>query len=233
MTLKFNNRCHTPILSKVQPVNMTKINHKISERTKSEAKTAAILKGAMKEFLENGYAATSMDKVAKEAGVSKATVYSHFGDKENLFSTMIQDLVQDKFQTIMGLQQPQSLEQNPQKVLKAMASKMLSNCQKEEDFHNLIRIIIGESERFPELAKAYVNNLAKPGIKALTQYFQLHPQLKIEDSEATARVMVGTLVYFVMLQEMLHGKDILPLDGNRVIKTLTDLISDISRHSSR
>ena len=204
---------------------MTKANYKITERTKSAAKTKAILQGAMKEFLSHGYAATSMDKVAKEAGVSKATVYNHFSDKESLFSAMIQDLVKNKFPSIMGLQKPKSLERNPQDVLHSIASKMLDNCQRDEDFQNLIRIILGESGRFPELAKAYVNNLAKPGIYALTQYFQSHPQLKIEDSEATARVMVGTLVYFIMLQEMLHGKDILPLESDRLIKTLTGLIT--------
>ena len=204
---------------------MTKTKGKITERSKSEAKAQAILNGAIQEFLAHGYAATSMDKVAKAAGVSKATVYSHFGDKESLFNAVIQDLVKDKFQTVMGLQQPKSLRQDPKQVLSEIASKMLSNAQSDRAFHNLIRIIIGESERFPELAKAYVNNLAKPGIETLTEYFKSHPQLQPEDPEATVRIMIGSLVYFVMLQEMLHGKDILPLEGDRLIDTLTDLIT--------
>ena len=79
------------------------------ERSKSEAKTEAILQGAIAEFLKSGYAATSMDKVAKTAGVSKATIYSHFGDKESLFNAVVQDLVKDKFQTVMGLNSSQFL----------------------------------------------------------------------------------------------------------------------------
>ena len=208
------------------PINMTN-----TERTKSEAKSAAILQGAMQEFLKNGYAATSMDKVAKSAGVSKATVYSHFGDKENLFNAVMQDLVKDKFQTVMGLEAPQSLEQDPQVVLSAMATKMLESAKGDRSFHNFMRIIIGESGRFPELAKAYVNNVAKPTIEILTKYFQSHPTLKLEDPEATVRVMMGTMAYFVMLQEMMHGKDIVPLEGDRVIKTLTDLITSKQNRS--
>ena len=196
-----------------------------SERTKSEVKSAAILKGAMKEFLDNGYAATSMDKVAKSAGVSKATVYSHFGDKESLFGAVMQDLVKDKFQQVMGLEAPQSLEQDPKIVLSAMATKMLANAQSDRSFQDFMRIIIGESGRFPEIAKAYVNNVAKPAIDLLTKYFQSHPKLKLEDPEATVRVMMGTLVYFVMLQEMMHGQDIVPLESDRVVKTLTDMIA--------
>ena len=204
---------------------MNKIKTNSSERSKSEIKTEAILKGAMKEFLANGYAATSMDKVAKTAGVSKATVYSHFGDKESLFSAVIQDLAQDKFQTVMGLEKPQSSSGDPQQVLSTMASKMLENTQSDRAFQNFIRIIIGESGRFPELAKVYVNHLAKPAIETLTKYLKSHPELKLDDPEATVRVMVGTLIYFILLQEMLHGKDILPLESDRLVNTLTKMIT--------
>ncbi len=203
---------------------MRKIKTKISERSQSEAKTEAILKGAMQEFLAHGYAATSMDRVAKAAKVSKATVYSHFGDKESLFNAVIKDLAQDKFQTVMGLQQPQSLEQEPKIVLSAIATRMLNNAKSDRNFQDFIRIIIGESGRFPELAQAYVRNLAKPAIETLTQYLKSHPELKLEDPEATVRVMIGTLVYFVMLQEMLYGQEILPLESERLVNTLTNLI---------
>lgn len=204
---------------------MNKIKTKNSERSKSEAKTEAILQGAMQEFLKGGYAATSMDKVAKAAGVSKATVYSHFGDKESLFNAVIQDLARDKFQTVMGLDKPQSLSEDPKQVLSAMATRMLDNAKSDRNFHNFMRIVIGESGRFPELAKAYVNNIAKPTIETLTQYFKSHPELELEDPEATVRVMIGSLVYFVMLQEMLLGKDSLPLADERLIDTLTNMIT--------
>jgi TetR/AcrR family transcriptional regulator, regulator of autoinduction and epiphytic fitness len=194
------------------------------ERSKSAAKTQAILDGAVKEFLQGGYAATSMDKVAQTAGVSKATVYSHFQDKEGLFNAVMHNLVQDKFQAVMGLETPQSLEQDPKLVLSTMATKILKNAQSDRDFQDFIRIIIGESGRFPELAKAYVNSLAKPTIEILTKYFQSHPELKLADPEATVRVMMGSLVYFVILQEMMHGKDIVPLDSDRLVNTLTNLI---------
>jgi len=204
-------------------MNKTKINS--SARSKSEVKTEAILQGAMSEFLANGYAATSMDKVAKTAGVSKATVYSHFGDKEGLFSAVIQDLAEDKFQTVMGLEKQQSLKGDPQEILSAMATRMLKNAKEDRAFHDFIRIIIGESGRFPELAKVYVNNLAKPAIETLTKFFTSHPELELADPEATVRVMMGTLIYYIMLQEMLHGSDILPLESDRLVNTLTEMIT--------
>ncbi len=52
-------------------------------------KRQAILDAAKALFLSKGYANTSMDAVAAEAGVSKLTVYSHFNDKETLFSAAV------------------------------------------------------------------------------------------------------------------------------------------------
>lgn len=196
-----------------------------SERQKSTEKKAAILKGAMQEFLKHGYAATSMDRVAKTAGVSKATVYSHFGDKEGLFNILIQALAKDKFQTVISLQESQSLEEDPQLVLQELAIKILDKAVSDRTFQNFIRIIIGESGRFPELAKAYVNNLAKPAIEILTQYFKSHPELNLPDEEATVRIFMGTLIYYTMLQELMHGKDIIPLERDRLVTTLTHLIT--------
>ncbi|QAX83598.1 TetR family transcriptional regulator [Pseudomonas sp. DTU12.3] len=58
-------------------------------RPKDLAKRQAILDAAKILFLSHGYANTSMDAVASEAGVSKLTVYSHFNDKETLFSAAV------------------------------------------------------------------------------------------------------------------------------------------------
>jgi TetR/AcrR family transcriptional repressor of mexJK operon len=58
-------------------------------RPKDMAKRQAILDAAKDLFVRNGYAGTSMDAVAAEAGVSKLTVYSHFTDKETLFTAAV------------------------------------------------------------------------------------------------------------------------------------------------
>ena len=55
-------------------------------RPKDPAKREAILDAAKALFIAQGFAGTSMDAVATEAGVSKLTVYSHFSDKATLFA---------------------------------------------------------------------------------------------------------------------------------------------------
>ena len=58
----------------------------------SKDKVEQILQGAMQEFLVHGYAGTSMDRIAASGGISKATVYSHFQDKQGLFKALVERL---------------------------------------------------------------------------------------------------------------------------------------------
>jgi TetR/AcrR family transcriptional repressor of mexJK operon len=61
-----------------------------ARRSKSEQKRQQILLSASDLFLNNSFGGVSMDQVAINAGVSKQTVYSHFGSKEELFSAIIE-----------------------------------------------------------------------------------------------------------------------------------------------
>ncbi len=58
-------------------------------RPKDPEKRAAILDAAKRMFVTQGFERVSMDQIAAEAGVSKLTVYSHFGDKESLFAEAV------------------------------------------------------------------------------------------------------------------------------------------------
>jgi TetR/AcrR family transcriptional regulator of autoinduction and epiphytic fitness len=58
----------------------------------TDRKRAAILDAAVAEFRESGFDATSMDRIAASAGVSKRTVYNHFASKEELFAQILEQL---------------------------------------------------------------------------------------------------------------------------------------------
>ena len=192
------------------------------ERELSVEKTNAILDGAMQEFLANGYAATSMDKVAAAAGVSKATVYSHFQDKQGLFTALAQRLACQK--ELFSLEKLQSVQDDPASFLKCFASGMLDNVAADPQMITFLRIIIGESGRFPELARAFVQNIEKPALELLAQYFASHPELQLPDPEVAARMFVGTLVHFVILRDVLNSGDIVPMERDRLLDNLLHVI---------
>lgn len=58
-------------------------------RPKDPAKRAAVLEAAQALFAEQGFDGVSIDQIAQKAGVSKLTVYSHFGDKDGLLSAVV------------------------------------------------------------------------------------------------------------------------------------------------
>ena len=54
------------------------------------AKRLAIIEAASQRFFDDGFAATSIERVAADAGVSKVTIYNHFGDKRGLFTAAVE-----------------------------------------------------------------------------------------------------------------------------------------------
>ncbi|MDB9448039.1 TetR/AcrR family transcriptional regulator [Anabaena sp. CS-542/02] len=192
-----------------------------TDRSNSVEKREKILQGAMQEFLARGYAAASMDRVAEAAGVSKATVYSYFQDKKGLFKALIEKLARKRFYSILG---SQPLHGEPYVVLRRLAVTALEQMVKDKEYQSFERLLMGESARFPELAQVFIYSIAKPAIETISKYLAAHPELKIPDPEATARILIGSLVHFVTTQEIMHGKDIIPMEGDRLIDALTHLI---------
>lgn len=192
-------------------------------RQLSPGKSEAILAGGMQEFLLNGYAATSMDRVATAAGVSKATIYSHFQDKEGLFTALIQQLVQGKFRLLFN-SGSENAQPEPRVFLGELANRLLDLGTNEPQFLNFMRVIIGESGRFPQLAQAFVRNTEQTSFRMIHQYLNGCEQLKSIDPEATARIFTGAIVHFLIVQEMLHGHDVVPMERDRLINNLLDLI---------
>ncbi|WP_066382424.1 MULTISPECIES: TetR/AcrR family transcriptional regulator [unclassified Anabaena] len=192
-----------------------------TDRSNSSDKVEKILQGAMQQFLAYGYASTSMDKVAEAAGVSKATVYSHFQDKEGLFRALIERLARKRFQLILGTQ---PLKGEPYVVLRRLAKTALNQMINDPEYQAFERLLMGESARFPELAQVFIASIAKPAIETISQYLAARSELNIPDPEATARILIGSLVHFVITQEIMHGKNIMPMESDRLIDALTHLI---------
>ena len=69
---------------------------KSRKKRDTSAKRSIILDGAVKVFTESGFEASSMDRIAEVAGVSKRTVYNHFQSKESLFQAIVDDFLEQR-----------------------------------------------------------------------------------------------------------------------------------------
>jgi AcrR family transcriptional regulator len=194
--------------------------HKINPRSKRDQ----IVKAALNVFLENGYAATSMNRVAAQAGVIKATIYSHFKDKEQLFAAIIEEATIAKL--AFDFNDKDRISALSPEVFMDELSNKFHTLEQDEEYHRFLRVVIGESERFPELAHLYVKTVIMKGMECASSYFESHPELGLKDPQAAAHVIAGSFVSLVVWQKILGGSAIMPLDVNRIKNTLKTLICD-------
>jgi TetR/AcrR family transcriptional regulator, regulator of autoinduction and epiphytic fitness len=191
-----------------------------SPKQKVTDKAEAILAGAMQEFMTCGFAAASMDRIAVAAGVSKPTLYSYFQGKEGLFAALIQQMSQSD-----RLLDEQRFLQHPiRDSLRMMAIDFLDKFSGEQPLLSLFRLMIGESGRFPDLAQTFVRDFEKPMLEKLSYLLAHHSDLQITDPEIAARFFVGSIVHYGIVQEILNGRDILPMERDRFVEGAIDLI---------
>ncbi|MEM9946479.1 MAG: TetR/AcrR family transcriptional regulator [Cyanobacteria bacterium P01_D01_bin.36] len=183
-------------------------------------KAEQILEGATRVFLERGYGGASMDRIAKTSGVSKQTLYSHFADKEDLFTALVERMSRRRLQDAFG---STPVEGNPKAVLRDLARYTLRQLSADEEYHDFVRLMIGESKRFPELAETFMRNVTRPSMMKLKEYLVNSP-LEIDNPEATAHVLLGTVVFFMLSQEIMPGKTVMPIDSDQLADTLVAML---------
>lgn len=121
-------------------------------RPADQAKREAILAAAARSFFEKGFAATSIEQVAADAGVSKVTIYNHFGDKQALFAAS----VDRECATMRSSLELTSLPTGTlRQRLTAIAEAMVAFLTRDE-MVQFDRRIAAETERDPTIGEAFL-----------------------------------------------------------------------------
>lgn len=193
-----------------------------AQRKRALAKAEQILQGATQVFLAQGYDSASMDQVAKTAGVSKQTLYTYFADKQALFEALVERMAKQRFEAAFENKIP---EGDPEVVLPQLVSNSLARMTQDTEYHDFIRVMIGESKRFPELIQVFFRNVTLPSLDTISDYLKCHPELEIPDAEATAHICLGALVFYMLTQEVMGGKAVLPMEQDRLSASLIHLLT--------
>lgn len=163
----------------------------------SSKKREAIINAALKVFLEHGYGSSSIDEIVKVAGGSKATIYKHFKNKQELFEIVIDKLVRDDLESELI-----DMDAEPEKALYDFGVKRLTVVFNEQH-SSLRRLVIGESVRFPEVAQLYYKHgpvYSHNKLSAYLQKQQIKGSLEIEDVEVAASFFQSMLIHPLYLK---------------------------------
>lgn len=120
-------------------------------RPKDLVKRQAILEAAKNLFLQKGFEGSSMDAIAKEAGVSKLTVYNHFHDKENLFVAAVEAHCENQLPALEFDLKP---EIPIEMALLKIASRFQGIIYSEEGLE-LHRLMCGSTKQNPSLVRNF------------------------------------------------------------------------------
>jgi len=118
---------------------------------KKGRKYEQVLEGARAVFMADGYEGASVDSIARAAGVSKATLYSYFPDKQHLFLDVA--MRECKAQTDIAIARIES-SGPPDEVLYDAATRMVRFFLSDVG-RQVYRIVVAESDRFPEIGQQF------------------------------------------------------------------------------
>ncbi|MCL1141736.1 TetR/AcrR family transcriptional regulator [Shewanella gaetbuli] len=118
--------------------------------SKSEQKKVQILNSAIELFCSQGFPTTSMDEVAKHANVSKQTVYSHFGSKDDLFVAAIESrcVVHQLTQNLL------EDSSNPEDALKTFALQF-GNLIVSEEAITVFTTCVAQADTHPDVSALF------------------------------------------------------------------------------
>jgi AcrR family transcriptional regulator len=176
----------------------------VPNSSRGRERLARILDAATDLFLKDGYAATSIDAILDVSGGSKATLYNYFPTKDDLFRAVVDDVV--------------SADVHPKLDANADVRATLTDfaVQRLERVFSarhraLLRVIIAERERFPDLAQTYFDRGPMRTRGVLAEYLaSLERQGVIDAGTAleAAEFFIGMVAHQWIIEVLLLGGEL-------------------------
>lgn len=181
-------------------------------RRRKEARPGEIIDAGLKEFALNGLAATRLEDVAKRAGIAKGTIYRYFDSKEDLFVAAVRSRIvlsiADADAAIDHFKGP--TDDLLRLVLRKIYAEFVGT-----DTSALMRIMISEGNRFPNLVKLYHTEAISKGVAILTRIMERgvsRGEFRKGPAANEPRIIIAPAIMAALWQVTFQTHDPLPID---------------------
>ncbi len=171
--------------------------------TRTQQTRERIRAAALRLFLQQGYLATSIDAILAEAGISsKETLYRHYANKEALFVDVLSHLTLSQpgiSSKLAALPTPHDLPQLGQAL--TQISREILSLMSQPDYLPLVRMIIAEVPRFPQLGTLFFSTVPQRGLAIITALLREAREQQIIadiDLDAVAHTLLGGLLTYAI-----------------------------------
>jgi len=187
-----------------------------------EGRRKAILEAAIALFLARGFAPTTLEQVARQAGVAKGTIYLYFADKEALFRA----LVQDRIGPVIGQAEATAPAfAGPFPALLRQLTLGFVRQVLQTDRRQLLQLVLTEAPRFPWLAEIYwqeVVSRALATIRAVARQAAARGEIASDALERFPQLVPAPLLVGFLWTALFQRFE--PLDLEAFVETYVELL---------
>ncbi|MGE0683715.1 MAG: TetR/AcrR family transcriptional regulator [Candidatus Binatia bacterium] len=190
-----------------------------------EHRPEEIAAAALRVFTKCGLHQTTLDDVAKEAGVSKGTIYLYFKSKEELFIAAAQRVVPTPEELPLGKTPRTMTEKELVNLLREVAHTMYRRfCTPA--YRAFFSLMAAETLRHPEWGQLYFEKIVlaqNHRFAELLQQAATRGAIRRVDLLLAARAFLGMFLTMALTQEHLGGKHLTPFSEQHIVDSLIDI----------
>ncbi len=193
-------------------------------KRRKAARPQEILEAALGVFAQKGFAGTRMDDIAREAGVTKGTIYLYFESKEAVFKSLVRESIGTKLGEVVDAM---AQYQGASRDLLKMALTGIAQFVLTSDRVVLPKIAIAEAGNFPEIVRFYRTEIIDRGLGLLSQVLargMARGEFRQLPLDHTARLCIAPLLLSAIWRTTFAQFDDAPYDYEGMIETHLDVL---------
>ena len=191
-------------------------------RRRKEDRPGEITAAAMGEFAERGYDATPVEAVARRAGVSKGLLYRYFKTKEDLFKAVVRSFVSPHLDALRSA--IVDSDTGVEEFLRGPFLQFAEELPKSRAPH-LVRLMIAEGHKHPDLTRWYWDNVVSEGLAALAVLVKRgvdRGELRPSALDRFPHLLLSPIVFSVIWTLVMHPHS--KLDTGALIEAQIDFL---------